>query len=103
MQSPPPRHKRTAAAHGVNIGGGGGRAPHRHKRTATALRVRTGGLGHRQKHAALAHGIKAHCLNKTKGYGRALLQTQARVKTMSGVPVMEQWKLIQLGIMGLRV
>ena len=43
--------------------------------TLLLLRVRKGGLGHRHKHAALAQGIKAHSLNKTKGYGRALFQT----------------------------
>ena len=75
-QSPPPRHKGTASAHGVNMGGEGCRAPYRCKHIAIAAhRVRTGGLGLRHKCAAPAHGIKAHSLNKTKGYSRALFQT----------------------------
>lgn len=49
--------------------------PRRCKCTAAACRVRTGGLGCRNKRAAPALGIKAQCLNKTKGYGRALFQT----------------------------
>lgn len=49
--------------------------PRRCKCTAAACRVRTGGLGCRNKRAAPVLGIKAQCLNKTKGYGRALFQT----------------------------
>ena len=74
-QSPSPGHKGTASAHRVNTGGEGHRDMYRCKPTAAGCRVRTGGLGCRHKCAAPACGIKAHCLNKTKGYVRALFQT----------------------------
>ena len=74
MESPPPRCKDTAPACRVNTGLVGAwevegcRAPHWCQCTASAGRVRMGGLGQRLKCTALAHGIKAHCLNKTKGH-----------------------------------
>ena len=74
MESPPPRCKDTAPACRVNTGLVGAwevegcRAPHWCQCTASAGRVRMGGLGQRLKCTALAHGIKSHCLNKTKGH-----------------------------------